>query len=139
MLAPPEAIWRRERVYISAPRTIGRMMPGTPMLFYESLKGNGRGCINAIARITDSRVVSKADALGKVQQRGVLNNRTLEMRSMGHDVTETSFDNIFVFSSPVPLKRLRELGCADGSNLISARPISFDKLIQVVREGRIDG
>lgn len=139
MLAPPEAILRRERVYISAPNTLRRMTPGTPMLFYESLDGNGRGCVIALAQITDSRVVSKVEALGKVKQRGVLDDRTLEQRSVGEEVTETSFDNIFLFKSPVALKRLRQLGCADGSNLISARTISFDKLAQVVKEGRIDG
>lgn len=139
MLAPPEAILRRERVYISAPSTLRRMTPGTPMLFYESLDGNGRGCVVALARITDSRVVSKVEALGKVKQRGVLDDHTLEQRSVGEEVTETSFDNIFLFKSPVALKRLRQLGCADGSNLISARTISFDKLAQVVKEGRIDG
>lgn len=139
MLAPPEAILRQERVYISAPNTHRRMTPGTPMIFYESLDGNGRGCAIALARITASRVVSKVEALGKVMQRGVLDDRTLEQRSVGAGVTETSFDNIFLFKSPVPLKRLRQLGCADGSNLISARTISFDKLAQVVKEGRIDG
>ncbi|MBC7908249.1 MAG: GNAT family N-acetyltransferase [Rhodospirillaceae bacterium] len=139
MLAPPEAILRRERVYISAPSTLRRMTPGTPMLFYESLDGNGRGCVIALARITESRVVSKVEALGKVKLRGVLDDRTLEQRSIGEEVTETSFDNIFLFKSPVALKRLRQLGCVDGSNLISARTLSFDKLSQVVKEGRIDG
>lgn len=139
MWAPPEAILRRERVYISAPSTLRRMTPGTPMLFYESLDGNGRGCVVALARITDSRAVSKMEALGKVKQRGVLDDRTLEQRSVGEEVTETSFDNIFLFKSPVALKRLRQLGCADGSNLISAKTISFDRLAQVVKEGRIDG
>lgn len=139
MLAPPEAILRQERVYINAPNAHRRMTPGTPILFYESLDGNGRGCVIALARITESRVVSKVEALGKVRQRGVLDDRTLEQRSAGEEVTETSFDNIFLFKFPVPLKRLRQLGCADGSNLISARTISFDKLAQLVKEGRIDG
>ncbi len=139
MLAPPEAILRRERVYISAPRTVGRMKPGTPMLFYESKKGGGRGCIFAVARITGSRIVTKTDALEKVLRRGVLDQRSLEERSVGRKVTETSFDNIFVLKSPVPLKRLRELGCADSSNLVSAKVISFEKLIEVIKEGRVDG
>lgn len=139
MLAPPEAILRNERVYISAPKTVGRLQPGTPMLFYESQKLGGRGCVFAVARITDSRIVTKVDALNTVLRRGVLNSRSLERRSVSHKVTETSFDNVFVFKTPVPLKRLRELGCADGSNLISARAISFEKLIEVVKEGRIDG
>lgn len=138
LLAPPEAILRRERVYISAPNTIRRMTPGTPVLFYESLDGNGRGSVIALARITDSRVVSKVEALDKVKQRGVLDDRTLEQRSVGEKVTETSFDNIFLFNSPVTLKRLRQLGCLDGSNLVTAKTISFDKLSQVIKEGRID-
>ncbi|CAO3459421.1 hypothetical protein [Azospirillum argentinense] len=139
MLAPPEAILRRERVYINAPNAHRRMTPGTPIIFYESLDGNGRGCAIALARITESRVVSKIEALGRVMQRGVLDDRTLGQRSLSKEVNETAFDNIFLFKSPVSLKRLRQLGCADGSNLISARAISFDKLVQVVKEGRIDG
>jgi predicted nucleic acid-binding protein/GNAT superfamily N-acetyltransferase len=135
MLAPPEAILRRERVYISAPNTLRRMTAGTPILFYESQGGNGRGCVIALARISESRVISKVEALGKVKLRGVLDDRTLEQRSVGEEVTETSFDNIFLFKSPVSLKRLRQLGCADGSNLVSAKSVSFDKLVQVVKEG----
>lgn len=138
IFAPPEAILRRERVYISAPRTLRRMTPGTPILFYESLDGKGRGGVIALARIIESRVVSKVEALGKVKQRGVLDDRTLKQRSVGEVVAETTFDNIFLFKSPVTLKRLRQLGCIDGSNLISARTISFDNLSQVIKEGRID-
>jgi GNAT superfamily N-acetyltransferase/predicted nucleic acid-binding protein len=139
VLAPPEAILRRERVYYSGRNKLRCMKPGDLMLFYESLKGNGRGCVIAVARITDSRLVSKAEALGKVKQRGVLDDRTLEHRSVSKEVTETSFDNIFLFKSPVALKRLRQLGCVDRSNLVSARTISFDKLAEVIKEGRIDG
>lgn len=138
MLAAPEAVLRRERVYISAPSAYKRMMPGRLMLFYESLGGNGRGSVIALARICSSRVVSKAEAIGKVKRRGVLDDRTLEKRSRGLKVTETSFDNIFLFKKPVLLKRLRELGCADGSNFVTVKPISFDKLANVVREGNID-
>lgn len=139
LLTPPEVILRRERVYVSAPKTRALLSPGKPILFYESRNSGGRGCVTAIARITESRIVSKADALGKVRQRGVLDVHTLEMRSVGQYVTETTFDNMFLFQTPVPLKRLRELGCVDGSNLVSARPISHDKLVQVVREGRVGG
>ena len=139
LLAPPEAILRRERVYVSAPRTLRRMTPGTLMLFYESLNGKGRGCVIAAARITESRIVSKVEVLSRVKKRGVLDDRTLEQRSVGKEVAEISFDNIFLFKSPVALSRLRQLGCIDGSNLVSARAISFDKLLQVVKEGRIDG
>lgn len=139
IFAPPEAILRRERVYISAPRALRLMVPGTPILFYESLDGKGRGGVIALARITDSRVVSKVEALNKVKRRGVLDDRTMEQRSVSEVVAETTFDNTFLFKTPVPLKRLRELGCVDGSNLVSARSISFDKLSQVVKEGCIDG
>jgi len=139
LLAPPEAILRRERVYISAPRTLKRLKPGSLIVFYESLKGNGRGCAIAIARITGSRVVAKADALDTVARRGVLNHRSLENRSVTQEVTETSFDNIFVFRNPVPLERLRKLGCVDGANLVTAKAISFKALTRIVEEGQVDG
>ena len=108
------------------------------MLFYESLEGNGRGCVIALARITGSRVINKVDAIEKVKKQGVLDDRTLERRSVSKKVTETSFDNIFLLKSPVPLRRLRQLGCADGSNLVSARAVSFDQLVQVIKEGCIN-
>ena len=76
--------------------------------------------------------------LFRSKRRGVLDNRTLEQRSVGKSVTETSFDNIFLFKSPVTLQRLRRLGCVDGANLISARSIPFEQLAQVVKEGHID-
>jgi hypothetical protein len=139
MLAAREAMLRTERVYISAPNTYRRMIPGRLMLFYESLDGDGRGCVIAIARICGSRLVSKMEAIAKVKRRGVLDDRSLEQRSSSSMVTETSFDNIFLFSAPVTLKRLRELGCADGSNFVTVRPISFSNLAQVVAEGHIDG
>lgn len=135
MLASPEASMRKERVYISAPNTYQRMVPGNLMLFYESLDGKGRGCVIALARICTSRVVSKVEAIGKVKQSGVLDDRTLAQRSRTSKVTETSFDNIFLLRSPVKLKRLRELGCVDGSNFVTVKPILFDKLMQVLSEG----
>jgi GNAT superfamily N-acetyltransferase/predicted nucleic acid-binding protein len=139
LLAAREAILRTERVYISAPSTYQRMMPGRLVLFYESLARDGRGCVIAIARICGSRLVSKVEAISKVKRRGVLDDRALEQRSVSPTVTEISFDNIFLFKNPVMLKRLRELGCADGSNFVTAKLISFDKLAQVVAEGHING
>ena len=139
MLNPPEAILRRERVYVSSPRTVKQLKAGTPILFYESMGGSGRGCVIAVARITESRIVTKMDALLKVLRRGVLDYHSLNKRSVSSKVTETSFDNIFIFKTPVPLKRLRELGCVDGANLVSARAVSYERLIEVVREGRVDG
>lgn len=139
LFAPREAILRDERIYISAPKTVRLMQPGRLMLFYESRRSGGRGCVFAVARITSSRVIAKSEALMKVQSRGVLDYRSLEDRSVSDKVAETSFDNIFVFGHPVSLQRLRELGCVDRGNLRSAQAVTSERLLSVVAEGRLDG
>ena len=47
----------------------------------------------------------------------------------------TIFDNVMAPERPVRLNRLREIGCADGANLVSARRITHEQLVTVLEEG----
>ena len=53
-------------------------------------------------------------------------------------LTEMSFDNIFVFKKPVTLKRLREIGGADGANFVTIKKVSADIVSTVISEGLSD-
>lgn len=138
LLAPPEAILRNERVYVSDPKTLSKMSPGTPILFYESKRTRGRGAVIAVARITESQVVSKIEVLESVQSRGVLTERTLAEIGNEKEVTETAFDNIFVLRRPVALARLQALGCDDGTHFVTATPVPASAVIEIVNEGWAD-
>lgn len=138
MFGQPEAVFRRERVYVSSSRAKAKLADGMLVLFYESLKNKGRGAVVAAARMTESRLVSKDTAWEKVQIRGVLNKQTLKGMSADNLLTEMSFDNIFVLKKPVTLKRLREIGGADGANFVTIKKVSADIVSTVISEGLSD-
>lgn len=135
LLTPPEAILHRERVYISSARTRRVFSEGLPIMFYESKPGKGRGCIVAIARIVSAQVLQKSETMPKVQKRGVLTRNALENIYPDKEITEVTFDNVLVFNQPVALKKLRQIGCVDGSNLVRAKRVTFDHVLRIVREG----
>ena len=53
----------------------------------------------------------------------------------GEDLCVTEFDNLLKFRNPVPLARLKEIGCADGANLVTARALSYDSLQKLIEIG----
>jgi GNAT superfamily N-acetyltransferase len=135
LIAYPEAILLRERVYFSSPRTAAALSEGTPILFYESAKEGGRASIIAAARVVRSERVSK-DAVGsRLSRRGVLDPRSLRRITAAPTLAATTFDSIILFQKPMPLCRLRQIGCASGANLVTSRRISPEHLMRVVEEG----
>jgi GNAT superfamily N-acetyltransferase len=137
LLAGPEAVLLRERVYFSHPRTAGVLRKGTPVLFYESARKGGSASATAVARIIRVEMVSKDSANHELFRRGVLNRHTLKNISLTDTVVATTIDNIMTFSDPVPLQRLRALGAIDGANLVTARSLRADQLVQIVEEGML--
>jgi len=135
MLISPEAILLKERVYFSDPRTGSILRKGTPVLFYESLRKGGQGCVTAIARIIRAELVSKDAANQELLRRGVLDKKGLKNICLAKTVVATTIDNIMLFKNPVPIARLRSLGAIDGTNLVTARPLSAEQAIQIVDEG----
>ena len=135
LLAGPEAALLHERAYFSSARTAGLMQQGQLMVFYESGKGGGRASAIAIARILHSRIATKSNITSRVLRRGVLRDNLLERMGSGPDVALTVFDNIMLFEHPVGLARLREIGCADRANLVTARPVTANQLAIITQEG----
>jgi predicted nucleic acid-binding protein len=135
LLVSPEAVLLRERVYFSNPRTAGVLTKGIPILFYESAYKGGSASAIAAARIVRAEVVSKEGANQELLRRGVLDKKSLKNICLAETVVATTIDNIMLFRSPVRLERLRKIGAIDGANLITARPLRAEQMVQIVEEG----
>jgi GNAT superfamily N-acetyltransferase len=135
LLASPEAVLLRERVYFSHPRTAGVLTKGIPILFYESARKGGRASAVAAARIVRAEVVSKDGANQELLRRGVLDRKILKNICLADSVVATTIDNIMIFRNPVRLERLRTIRAVDGANLVTARPLHAEQLIQIIEEG----
>ena len=127
-----DAILRFERAYFHKPRNTKMFEKGMPILFYESRSGRGVvGC----ARITSIEIVSFENALKLYRKQGVLDSKKLaEQIDKNGNVQVITFDNFKVFSAPVPLKRLHELGCAR-ANMVGPEKLSFEQLSTILHEG----
>jgi len=135
LLTPPEAVLLKERVYYNTPRAASILTPGTLMLFYESSGGGGRKSIVAVGRATGSHVLTGDQVNSEIIKRGVLDTETLKHIGDSETKLVTAFDNIMVFKKPVPLDKLREIGCADGANFVTAKRIKPHQLIKIIHEG----
>ena len=138
LLGVQEAALLKERAYFGTPRAASKLLPGTLILFYESSRNGGRKCIVALARVTDSRVLGIDEIGTSTHRHGVLNGVGIDKIGKSKTKLVTHFDNIFKFTSPVSLKRMRELGGDDGTNFISATQIDHSQLLQIVDEGKIN-
>jgi len=137
LLASPEAVLLRERVYFSHPRTAGVLIKGSPILFYESGRKGGSASVTAVARIVRAEVVSKEGANQELLRRGVLDKKILKNICLADTVVATTIDNIMIFRNPVSLERLRVLDAIDGANLVTARSLRAEQVIQIVNEGML--
>jgi hypothetical protein len=135
LLASPEAVLLRERAYFSHPRTAGVLMKGIPILFYESARRGGSASVRAVARIVRAELVSKDGANQELLRRGVLDGKVLKNICLADTVVATTIDNIMMFRNPVGLQYLRSLGAIDGANLVTARFLGADQLVQIIDKG----
>lgn len=127
-----EALLRVEKVYYRKPTHTKNFLVGMPIAFYES--GSGRGVIGC-ARITSAKVVSCDNALKIYRRYGVLSERELaNYADKKGNVQVITFDNFKVFSRPVSMKRLQELGCAK-ANMVGPEKLSYEQLFSIVHEG----
>lgn len=108
---------------------------GTAVLFYESARKGGRASVIAAARIVRTELMSKDRANHELLRRGVLDKKILKNICLAVSVIATTIDNIMLFERPVALERLRCLGAIDGANLVTARPLKPDQMIQIIEEG----
>ena len=137
LLAGPEAVLLRERVYFSHPRTAGVLKSGTPIVFYESGRKGGSASATAVARVVRGELISNDGASNELHRRGVVDKNILRHICSSDTVIATTIDNIMTFKSAVGLRRLRELGAIDKANLVTARALRPEQLIQIVEEGML--
>ncbi len=139
LLSSPEAVLLSQRAYFSDPRTAGVLTEGTPLLFYESGEHHGRKSIIAAARVVETSLVLKEDIDSNLRRRGVLSPK--EMRQIGSrmNVLATRFDNILVLRDPVGISRLRDIGCVDRRNLVTAQQVGNEHAATILQEGRAHG
>lgn len=138
LLTPPEAVFLKERVYYNTPRAASILTPGTLILFYESSDGGGRKSIVAMGRTTESHLLTGNKVNSDTKRRGVLDTKALKHIGGSETKLVTAFDNIMVFKKPVPLDKLREIGCADGANFVTAKRIEPHHLKRITNEGLKD-
>jgi GNAT superfamily N-acetyltransferase/predicted nucleic acid-binding protein len=123
------------RAYLSAISALSATAPGTVLLFYESRHGKGQGAIVACARSVENAISPTHELPASIKARGVLEDKAIEIVGATGRTGVTLFDSIFKFSKPVPLQRLRKIGCVDGTNLVTSRKLSYERLQSILREG----
>lgn len=104
-------------------------------VFYESMKGGGRGAAIAVARITRRYSLPKDRAKEFSKSQGVLDANVIGNMGNGQLVTITEFDSLMLFEKPVTLSWLRDIGCADGANFVTAKALSPAHLLDILRAG----
>jgi ribosomal protein S18 acetylase RimI-like enzyme len=132
-IANRDASFVSRRAYVNTPRARNVMRPGLPILFYESGKNGGRGAVIAAGRIVDSVLAPKARPSRDTMRRVVVDD--LSDFSALDDVLMTTFDNLLLFPKPVRFATLKNLDAVGGRNLISATPVSHDKMVQIIAAG----
>jgi hypothetical protein len=136
LLPRPQAVILHERTYFSSVRNEQLLAKGTPVVFYESGKSNGRSAAVAVARITSTVVVPKSQIAATLIDGGVVAEENIKDLTSGDQIAATTVDNVMRLRKPVPLKFLRQCGCVDKSNLIPSRPITPKQLKQIITEGQ---
>lgn len=126
-----DASFLARRAYVNTPRALKAMRPGLPILFYESSKKGGRSAIVAIGRIVDSVIVPKEATLREAARRVVVDD--LSEFSTTDDVLVTTFDNLMPFPTLISFAALKAMEAEGASNLISATPLSAEKLAAIVQ------
>lgn len=135
-LEVPEAHFLSRRTYFNTIRASRSMIRGSAIVFYESSRGGGRGAVIAAGRIVDVTSIPVNSAPESLRRGAVVDDLGTITRSEG--ILATTFDNLVVFRKPVPLTKLRQIGCVSRANFISATPISAKHLTAIVEAGHTD-
>jgi hypothetical protein len=77
---------------------------GTPVVFYESGKSNGRSAAIVVARVISTVVVPKGQIAASLLERGVVDDEGLEDFNSGKVVAATTVDNVLKLRRPVSFK-----------------------------------
>jgi GNAT superfamily N-acetyltransferase/predicted nucleic acid-binding protein len=129
-----EAVLFSERVYLSSPRNVHTLAEGSILLFYESGGNGGATAVIATARCLGTQNVEKRDVPPNILRRGVIEDNELNGLTADEKIAVTRFDNVMLLPRKVSLSVLRDIGCVDGSNLITARRITDKQTAAIFRE-----
>lgn len=135
LLPESKAATHLERHYLSDPKTLKHFKQGAIIFFYESGKRGGSGSIVAIGRVRRSYLKPNA-AIGSADlDPSVLDAKTLSQIGSSEIKTVTTFDNVMILKSPVPMKTLKALGCGRPTDLISTQTISDAQMAAILEAG----
>jgi hypothetical protein len=135
-LEVPEAQFLSRRTYFNTTRATRSMIRGSAILFYESSRGKGRGAVVAVGRIVDVTSIPVSSVPESLRRGAVVDD--LGTLTKSERILATTFDNPVVFSKPVTLTKLRQIGCVSKANFVSATPISAKHLTAIVEAGQTD-
>ena len=124
------------RTYYSQIATLLVLGQGTILCFYESKTGGGSGSLIACARSVENWIGVPDTESDSVKRGGVLGAKELDVIAKKDRCCITRFDMVMKFRNPVPLDRLRELGCDDGSSFVTSKRISHQQLTSLIDEGQ---
>lgn len=127
-----------QKCYLSDASTVNLVPDHGLMVFYESVgKGGpgGRSAAIAIARIQRRYLANEDAAIGLTQLRGVLSQSDIRSMAKDKNVCVTEFDSLMKFRNPVPLRKLKEIGCADGANLVTTKRLEMPALQKLIEIG----
>ena len=131
-----EASLRPTRTYYSQIATLRVLKPGTILCFYESKTSGGSGSLIACARSVENWIGIPEEEADSVRRGGVLDDRELDVIARKDRRCITRFDMVMKFKNPVPLDRLRELRCDDGTGFVTSKRISHQQLTSLIEEGQ---
>lgn len=135
LLPQSKAATHVERHYLSDPKTLKHFKRGAVIFFYESTRHGGAGAIVALARVRRA-YLKPTDAITSPDlDPSVLDDKTLQKIGASKIKTVTTFDNVMVLHTPVPMSTLKRLGCGRPNDLISTRPITDAQMAAILDAG----
>jgi predicted nucleic acid-binding protein len=132
-----EASMWQERLYLCSPRALAVLAAGSTIFFYESRgKNEGRGAVVAVAQIVRTAVRKKAVLDAAMTRRGVLTTDEIADLSATEETALVYFSQLMPLKRPIPMSRLRALGCMDAANFVTARHIEERAAWAIIEEGQ---
>lgn len=127
-----EADFRLERAYFLRAGMHKRIPRGTIVVFYVS---HERQQAVALGRVTFSGTLTKTQALLNLIRQGVLTEAEIHQRVNERDeIAVFTFDNVLAFRQSIDFQRLKNMGCVDPTNLVTAQTISHESFGRIVGE-----
>ena len=130
LLPEKETAFRLERAYFLAAGKHGLLPMGTIVVFYVS--SPQREAV-ALARVTFSDTLTKAQAVTKLGRQGVLSEKDIARKAdRCGKITAFTFDNLLKFQTNVSYQDLKRDGCVSGANLVTAQRLTHRDLRRIV-------